>query len=188
MVLILGFANLVADGFAMAAGDYIGTKAERDDYDRVLGIERRHIALEPEGEREEIRQIFAAKGFAGADLERVVEVITSNPAIWTTTMATEEYGLSPTLRSPMLAALNTFAAFIICGCVPLISYLSIDGVIACVIATGATFFAVGAIKSRWSPAGWLRSGLETLFIGMGAAALAFAVGYGLRAYFDFSVS
>ena len=188
VVLILGFANLVADGFAMAAGNYSATKADRDDYDRVLGIERQHIALEPDGEREEIRQIFAAKGFAGADLERVVEVITSNPAIWTTTMATEEYGLSPTRRSPMLAALNTFAAFIVCGCVPLISYLSTEGVVACVIATGATFFAVGAIKSRWAPAGWLRSGLETLIIGMGAAALAFAVGYGLRAYFNFVIA
>lgn len=188
VVLILGFANLVADGFAMAAGNYSGTKAERDDYDRVLGIERRHIALEPEGEREEIRQIFAAKGFSGDDLERVVEVITSDPALWATTMATEEYGLSPTLRSPMLAALNTFAAFMICGCVPLVSYLSTGGVIACVLSTGATFFVVGAVKSRWSPAGWLRSGLETLLIGMGAAVLAFAVGYGLRTYFNFSVA
>ena len=65
IVLILGFANLLADGFAMAASNYIGTKSERDDYERVLGIERRHIALVPEGEREEIRQIFAAKGFTG---------------------------------------------------------------------------------------------------------------------------
>ena len=188
VVLLLGFANLVADGFAMAAGNYSGTKAERDDYDRVVGVERRHIALEPEGEREEIRQIFAAKGFAGNDLERVVDVITSDPALWVKTMATEEYGLSPTQRSPVLAALSTFAAFMICGCVPLVSYLSTDGLIACIAATGATFFGVGASKSLWSDAGWLRSALETFVIGMGAAALAFAVGYGLRAYFNFSVS
>ncbi len=69
-VLLLGFANLVADGFAMAASNYSGTKVERDEYKRVLDIEQKHIALEPEGEREEIRQIFAAKGFAGDDLER----------------------------------------------------------------------------------------------------------------------
>ena len=68
VVLVLGFANLLADGFAMAASNYIGTKAERDDYDRVLDIERKHIALVPEGEREEIRQIFASKGFADTTL------------------------------------------------------------------------------------------------------------------------
>jgi VIT1/CCC1 family predicted Fe2+/Mn2+ transporter len=184
VVLLLGFANLLADGFAMAASNYIGTKAEREDYTRVIGIERRHIALEPDGEREEIRQIFAAKGFSGDDLDRVVAVITADLALWAQTMAMEEYGLSPTLRSPVLAALSTFAAFILCGCVPLVSYLSNGGLIACVVATGATFFSVGAIKSRWSPAGWLRSALETFFIGMSAAALAFAVGFALRTLFN----
>jgi vacuolar iron transporter family protein len=188
VVLLLGFANLIADGFAMAASNYIGTKSEQDDYERVLRIEHRHIALVPEGEREEIRQIFAAKGFTGDDLDRVVAVITSDLALWAKTMATEEYGLAPPFRSPVLAAFSTFAAFILCGCVPLVSYLSPGGLVACVVATGATFFIVGAIKSRWSPAGWLRSGVEAFVIGMGAATLAFAVGYGLKAFFDMSAA
>lgn len=189
MVLsILGFANLLADGFAMAAGNYVSTKAERDNYERVLGIEHRHIALAPEGEREEIRQIFAAKGFAGDDLERVVAVITSDSALWTKTMAAEEYGLSQTLKSPMLAALSTFAAFVGCGSLPLLTYLLFGGLLPCVIATGATFFGVGALKSRWASAGWLRSGIEVLLIGMGAAALAFVMGFGLRTYFGLSAA
>jgi vacuolar iron transporter family protein len=183
VVLVLGFANLLADGFAMAASNYSGTKAERDDYDRVLGIERKHIALVPEGEREEIRQIFAAKGFSGDDLERIVSVITSDRALWAQTMAVEEYGLSPAVRSPVLAALSTFAAFIICGLVPLATYLSAGGIVSCIVAAGATFFGVGAIKSRWSPTTWWRSGLETFAIGMTAAAVAFAVGFGLRTLF-----
>ena len=181
VVLLLGFANLLADGFAMAASNYTATKAERDDYDRIIGIERKHIALVPEGEREEVRQIFAAKGFAGNDLERIVGVITADLALWAKTMAVEEYGLSPTPRSPIFAALSTFAAFILCGLVPLVTYLSPGGLAACVVATGATFFGVGAIKSRWSRARWWKSGLETFVIGLSAAVVAFAVGYGLRA-------
>jgi len=188
VLLVLGFANLLADGFAMAASNYTATRAEHDDYERVLGIERRHIALVPEGEREEIRQIFAGKGFSGDDLDRVVAVITSDLALWARTMAAEEYGLSPTIRSPILAALSTFAAFLVCGAIPLVSYLSADGLVACVVATGVTFFAVGAIKSRWSSSGWVRSGLQTFAIGMGAAALAFGVGLGLRFCLNLSVS
>jgi vacuolar iron transporter family protein len=184
VVLLLGFANLLADGFAMGAGNYSGTKAERDNYIRVLGIEQKHIALVPEGEQEEIRQIFAAKGFSGGDLERIVAVITSDRTLWAKTMAVEEYGLSPTLRSPIYAALSTFAAFITCGLVPFITYLWAGGLMACIAATSATFFAVGAIKSRWSPLPWRRSGLETLLIGMSAAAVAFAAEFGLRALFD----
>jgi len=186
ILLILGFANLLADGFAMAASNYSGTKSESDDYERVLAIEQKHIALVPDGEREEIRQIFSAKGFSGDDLDRVVAVITSDPALWTKTMATEEYGLAPTQRSPVLAALSTFAAFILCGCVPLVSYLLAGGLIACVIATGSTFFFVGAVKSRWSSASWLRSGLEAFAIGMSAALVAFGASFGLRMLFNLS--
>jgi VIT1/CCC1 family predicted Fe2+/Mn2+ transporter len=186
VVLLLGFANLVADGFAMAASNYSGTKAERDDYKRVLEIERRHIALVPEGEREEIRQLFAAKGFAGDALESLINVISRDPLLWANTMAVEEYGLSPSARSPALAALSTFVAFILCGIVPLVTYLGFGGLGACVAGTGAIFFCVGAIKSHWSPVTWWRSGVETLVIGMSAAALAFAIGYSLRVLFHLS--
>jgi VIT1/CCC1 family predicted Fe2+/Mn2+ transporter len=94
VVLVLGLANLVADGFAMGAGNYSGTKAELDDYVRLLAIERKHIALVPSGEREEVRQIFALKGFSGGELERIVDVITSGEDRWAQTMAVEEYGRS----------------------------------------------------------------------------------------------
>jgi vacuolar iron transporter family protein len=63
IVLILGFANLLADGFSMAVANYSGTQTEREQYERLIAIEHKHIAAVPDGEREEIRQIFAKKGF-----------------------------------------------------------------------------------------------------------------------------
>ena len=69
----------------------------------------------------------------------------------------------------------------LCGLVPLISYLLAYSLVACVVATGLVFFAIGAVKSRWSLAGWARSGLETLVIGMSAAGLSFGIGFALRA-------
>jgi vacuolar iron transporter family protein len=180
VVLVLGLANLIADGFAMGAGNYSGTKAEIDDYRRLLAIERKHIEVEPSGEREEIRQIFAGKGFDGPELERIVDVITADKERWAKTMAVEEYGLSPALKSPIRAALSTSAAFVLSGLVPLISYLVAYSLTACVVATGLVFFGIGAAKSRWSLAGWLRSGTEMLVIGMSAAGLSFWIGYALR--------
>jgi hypothetical protein len=76
----------------MAAGNYSGTQAERDDYNRLLAVEHRHIAVVPDGEREEIRQIFAAKGFAGDNLQTIVDVITADESRWARTMVVEEYG------------------------------------------------------------------------------------------------
>ena len=188
VVLVLGLANLVADGFAMAAGNYSGTQAERDDYDRLLAVERKHIAMIPDGEREEIRQIFAGKGFLGDELERIVDVITADDSRWAKTMVVEEYGLAPTPKSPVLAAVSTFAAFILCGLVPLVTYLGASGLVPCVVATGVVFFAIGAIKSRWSLTAWWRSGFGTFFIGMIAAALAFGVGFGLKMLFNLPAS
>lgn len=181
-LLILGAANLLADGFSMAAGNYSATKAERDDVRRLERMEGRHIDLAPEGEREEIRQIFASKGFTGEDLERAVEIITSSRSRWIATMLAEEHGVALQQRSATRAALATFVAFALCGAVPLIPFvLGLEGGLTlAVIMTGLVFFAIGSIKSRWSPASWLASGLETLLIGMAAAAMAYGVGYGLK--------
>ena len=182
IVLILGLANLIADGFSMAAANYSGTKTEYDDMLRLAEVEKKHIALVPEGEREEIRQILANKGLTGSALEEAVAAITSNEKVWIDTMLTEEYGLSPSVPNPLVAALYTVWAFVTCGLVPLIPFvLGVSNAFRwSVLATGVVFFAIGSIKSRWSLAPWWRSGLETLIIGMSAAGLAYAVGYLLR--------
>ena len=77
----------------MAAANYSGTKAEIEEYAQVRHMEERHVELAPEGEREEIRQIFHAKGFKGAALDSAVDVITSKRQRWIDTMMTEEHGL-----------------------------------------------------------------------------------------------
>lgn len=182
VVLILGLANLVADGFSMAASNYSGTKTEHEEHAHLRGIEERHIEVVPEGEREEIRQIFRGKGFQGRDLERAVQVITADRDRWVDTMLAEEYGLPKVVRSPLKAAASTFASFVLCGAVPLAPFLL--GAPASfewsIVMTALVFFLIGSTKSRWSPVSWWRSGTETLAIGLGAAALAFLVGYGLK--------
>lgn len=182
VILIMGFANLVADGFSMAASNYLGTKAEQEDLKRLEVIEYRHIDTNPEGEREEVRQIFTEKGFEGEDLERVVELITSDRTRWVRTMLTEEYGLPHEVRSAKLAALCTFSAFSVCGLVPLVPFIfGVPRAFAIsTVLTGVTFFAIGAVKAKWSTNAWWKSGLETLFVGSIAALLAYAAGLVLK--------
>ena len=178
IILVMGFANLFADGFSMAAGNFLGTKAEHEDLKRLEAIEFRHVDLAPEGEREEVRQIFRSKGFAGEDLTRLVDLITSDRTRWVRTMLTEEYGLPQAVRSPWLAAITTFSAFLVCGLVPLLPYLfgSSDPLVLSLIMTGGVFFTIGSVKSRWSTSVWWSSGLSTLAVGATAAGLAYTVG------------
>ena len=177
-ILILGFANLFADGFSMAASNFLGTKAELDDWHRLERIENRHIDLAPEGEREEIRQIFQLKGFEGNDLRRVVDLVTSNRKRWVHTMLTEEYGLPREVRSPWIAAISTFTAFAVCGLVPLLPYVAgvRRSLEISIIMTGAVFFAIGSAKSKWSTTSWWQSGFTTLTVGAIAAVLAYMTG------------
>ena len=182
IILVMGFANLLADGFSMAASNFLGTKAEHDDMRRLEAIEHRHIELAPEGEREEVRQIFGRKGFSGSDLDRVVELITSDRQRWVRTMLSDEYGLPLEARSPWLAAISTFSAFLVCGLVPLIPFVFAlnDPLIFSIVMTGGVFFAIGSVKSRWSTASWWSSGLSSLAIGSIAAGLAYGAGVVLR--------
>lgn len=113
VILILGFANLLADGFSMAASNYLGTKSEVDQFQRYKTIEEKHIDFIPEGEKSEIKQIFQNKGLHGQALDQVVEEITANRALWIKTMLQEEYGLPATLRFPLKSALYTFSAFLL---------------------------------------------------------------------------
>jgi vacuolar iron transporter family protein len=182
VILVLGFANLFADGFSMAASNYLGTKAEHDDWRRMERIEHRHIELEPEGEREEVKQIFERKGFEGKDLQRMVELVTADRERWVRTMLMDEYGLPHAVRSPWVAALSTFTAFLICGLVPLLPYLfeSARSFAISIALTGVVFFVIGSIKSRWSTSTWWHSGLTTLLVGGIAASLAYVTGVALR--------
>ncbi len=187
IILILGAANIVADGFSMAASNYTGTKTELEEYARLREHEEQQIVLDKEGETEEIREIYRAKGFEGDDLERAVEIITGDKERWVSTMLTEEYGLPLSERSPMKAAGGTFLAFLLCGLVPLLPFGLIPDLLGqseaftwSIVATAVTFFFIGSAKSRWSVVSWWRSGSETLAIGLVAASMAYLIGYWLR--------
>ena len=188
VIVILGIANLVGDGFSMAAGNYLGTRADDEMRHRKRRMEERHIDRFPDGERNEIREIFRSQGFEGADLERVVEVITADRDRWVNTMLKEEHGIALQGPNPLRAALTTFCAFILVGVVPLAPFLA-TLVLAVnlpnpyawsIVLTGIAFFAIGAIKSRFVEQHWTWSGLQTLLVGGAAALLAFWCGALLR--------
>jgi VIT1/CCC1 family predicted Fe2+/Mn2+ transporter len=184
VIIVLGAANLLADGFSMAASNYLGTRTEEELRKKARRIEESHIRRYPEGEREEIRQIFAEKGFQDDHLEHAVDVITADRQRWVDTMLVEELHLPLEGPSPIKAAFTTLLAFVLVGLIPLLAFLYnlvapvklANPYLASLILTGVAFFLVGAAKSKFVDEPWYRAGTETLLIGGGAAALAFVVG------------
>lgn len=179
VIVALGLANVLADGFSMAAGNYAATKAEADNARRLRAIEEDHLQRHPEGERAELRAILQRMGLHGDTLDQATEQVSQNREAWITLMMEAEYGIGPVDPHPLRAALVTFAAFLLAGMVPLMPFLlAFDGAAfdASIAVTLATFFAIGTLKSRWSLAPWWRSGFETLALGGIAAGIAYAVG------------
>ena len=188
VAVVLGFANLIADGFSMAVSNFESGKASKEFTDALRRIEQEHIEKVPGGEREEIRQIFREKGFTGETLEEIVRTISRDECLWIETMLTEEYGIQKTAPSPLKSAIITFAAFLFVGAVPLLPFLfpMIEMRQQFVLSTclaGVMFFLIGMLKSLVFAMPVFVSGLRTLLTGGAAAALAFVTGHLLRVVF-----
>ena len=188
IVLILGFANLFADGFSMAVGNYLSTKSRKEYADKIRKSEEQSVHEIPEEEKEEIREIFRDKGFTGKPLQDAVEIITSNKEIWVDTMMKDEFGIFEDHTSPLRSAFVTFLSFNLVGFIPLLAYvlayffssLSDNTFTLSVVLTSCAFYIVGSIKATFVDKKWYLSGIETLLIGGAAALIAYVVGYALR--------
>jgi len=188
IVIILGLANLVADGFSMAVGNYLSSKSNIEYIEKERKREEWEIEHYPKGEIEEIRQIFKKKGFKGKDLENAVKTITANKEVWVDTMMADELQLVEEKTSPIKKGAVTFVSFAIIGFIPLIPYFlsfvseTIKASVypLSVVMTFITFFFIGSGKVFITGKNWLKSGLETLFVGGIAAVIAFGIGFLLR--------
>lgn len=178
IIVALGIANVLADGFSMAAANYSGTKAELDNRHRLRTVEERHIRRYPEGERLEVREILAQKGLSGDVLTQATDAITQDRENWIALMLEGEYGLGGVDPHPAVSAVTTFLAFLAAGSLPLVPFIIglENAFTVSATVTMVTFFGIGAIKSHWSLSPWWRSAFETLLIGGTAATIAYVVG------------
>lgn len=192
IVLILGFANLVADGLSMAMGDYLSTKAENEYNQAERARETWEVHNYPDGEKKELVELYTEKGLPEPDAEQVVDILSRNEKVWIDVMMVEELGIVESDESPLNNAIATFISFGLFGFVPLLgyvlSYFLTDlkphtFVLSCVLTAG-TLFVLGAAKVLITGRNWFRSGLEMLLIGGIAAIAAYGIGVGLKGLAD----
>jgi VIT1/CCC1 family predicted Fe2+/Mn2+ transporter len=183
IVLILGMSNLIADGLSMSIGSYLSKKSELDNYKKHRRIEEWEVENIPDTERKEVEDIYKAKGFVGAELEMVVNRITSNKQVWVDTMMKDELNLILEKKSPFRAGLSTLVSFIIAGAIPLIVYvfaysgsLGLHPFFLSSVVTLLAFLLIGYIKTYVTRIGLLRSLTETLVLGASAATAAYLLG------------
>lgn len=189
IIIILGFANLLADGFSMAIGNYLAVKTQNEFIQRERKREEWEIDNRIEEEQQEIREIYSKKGFKDELLNEIVRIITSRRKVWIDTMMREELGLIEGKHSPVVSAVNTFVGFNAIGIIPLIPFIavylsgsniSISNAFFCsALATASSFFLIGSIRGKVVRKPMMISGFNTLLIGGVAAAVSYFIGYAL---------
>jgi VIT1/CCC1 family predicted Fe2+/Mn2+ transporter len=184
VVLILGLANLLADGFSMGTGAYLSAKSEREYYEREREREAWEVREFPEGERAELYEIYRGQGYPEEDARHLVAIKTRDHQRWVDAMMVEELGMLREEKSPFRNGLATFGAFVVAGSVPLLVYLLAMAVRippsalfpTSLVLSGLALFALGAAKVLVTKLSPYRSGLEMLAVGGLAAGVAYVVG------------
>lgn len=189
IIIILGFANLLADGFSMAIGNYLAVKTQNEFIQKERKREEWEIDNRIEEEKQEIREIYGKKGFKDELLDEIVRIITSRQKVWVDTMMREELGLIEGKHSPIVNAVNTFVGFNSLGIIPLLPFIVVylsgssisisNALFYSVLATASSFFLIGSIRGKVVQKPMLISGLNTLLIGGLAAVVSYFVGYAL---------
>ena len=180
IILAAGMAATFAESVSMAAVAFTSRRADQDYYESERAREFRHLRLVPAVEQDEIRAIYAAKGFQGETLDRIVRTITADEDVWVGVMMAEELRLSPVdHRAALKSALIVGVAAVVGSLIPLTPFILLPVVPAMVtslvVAAGA-LFAVGAFKARLTVGRPGRSGLEMALIGTASALVGYLVG------------
>eukprot|EP00039_Didymoeca_costata_P019651 m.338385 g.338385 ORF g.338385 m.338385 type:complete len:304 (+) comp18401_c0_seq1:115-1026(+) len=188
VVLIMGFANLIADGVSMGFGEFLSGDAEIAHINQERAREKWEMTEFPEGEISEMIELYEEKGFSHEDAGLIIRTMAKNEEFFIDHMMVQELGMMTPDEddSPLKQGLAMFVSFMIFGLVPLLSYLAFSTVASkdslFGIAIGLTIvalFALGAFSSRFNSRSWYSSGLWVLCNGVVAASVAYGVGRGI---------
>jgi vacuolar iron transporter family protein len=181
LVIVAGLAAAFAESISMAAVAYTSKIAEADFYQSEYEREKWEIEHMPEGEKEEIRELYKQYGFEGEMLEQIVAKIISNKERWLQVMMEQELKMEPIERKEALpAAFIVGLSAIIGSFIPLTPYFFLSIVPSTIIAlviSAITLFVVGFYKAKKTLGrNFIRQGLEMMIIGMVSALAGYVIG------------
>lgn len=180
MIMLSGVAGMAAGALAMAAGEYVSVRSQRELYEYQIALERDELKQYPEAEAQELALIYAAKGVPAKQADRLAKRLVADPENALDTLAREELGLNPgQLGSPSGAAVSSLCAFAAGAFVPLAPYLSGAATNALEWAIGLTaaaLFSVGAVLSLFTGRNGVYSGVRMLVLGALAGGITFGIG------------
>lgn len=183
IIVIAGILTIIAGAASMALGNYLAVKSQKEFYDAMEKIEDWEIDHKREAEVEEIREIYRNMGFDKETVELLTKKVTSDRGLWLRVMMRDELGLTRE-EKPALAGVLIGVFYLFGGIPPLLPFIFVTPLTrALLMSIFVSVFVMGAIGFfRW----FLNKGslsskiLETILIGILAAAIGFIAGEVLR--------
>ncbi len=180
VVRLAGLAGLVAGAFSMGTGEFVSMSAQRELFERELEVERRALRDAPEGETEELVQLYVDKGLSPDFARRFAHEVMSDPALALETHAREEFGVDPrSLGSPIAATVSSFLAFSLGAFLPLLPWLFTAGttaIVGSIVLSAVAAAALGAVLGALTSRHWWLSAIRSLVLAGCAAWVTYAIG------------
>jgi predicted membrane protein (TIGR00267 family) len=184
IIIAGGLATIFAETLSMAAVAYTSRMADRDHYAAERAQEIRDIKVMTELERQDIVDIYSAKGFKGKLLDDIVNHITADNKLWVDTMMREEVNLLPIVKSDvniysLTVGLSTLAGALL----PLIPFFFLSIHVAIYISLIISVFVlagIGVYKAKMTLGKPLKSAIQMVIIGMGAAFAGYLIGLAFK--------
>lgn len=177
-IVIAGVAGLVAGAMSMAAGEYVSVSSQSDTEKADIARETRELKDQPDFEREELANIYVARGLTPELAGQVADQLMARDAL--TAHARDELGISEiTTARPVQAAFASAATFSVGAILPLLVVLmSPLPNLIWAVGLASLFFlaALGAAGARAGGANLLKPVLRVTF--WGALAMAATAGVG----------
>lgn len=177
-IVLAGVAGLVAGAMSMAAGEYVSVQSQADTEQADLALEAEALKRNPEGEREELAEIYVRRGLDRELAEKVARQLMERDALGA--HARDDIGITEELAArPGQAAVWSGGAFTLGAAVPVgVAWLAPMGILLWAVPTVSivTLAFLGALAARVGGASALRGSLRVCLWGTLAMAVTALVG------------
>jgi vacuolar iron transporter family protein len=179
IVLLAGLAAAFAESVSMGAVAYTSTRSLADYYRSQEKIEEEEIAIFPDLEKKEVRDIYYKKGFRGKLLNDIVKNITANKKMWRDVMMKDELNLTKEFANPIKSAIVVFFSALVGSFIPLTAFFFLPiktAMVFSVLVSALALFVTGAIEAKLTIGSWIKKGIQLMVIGIASAGVGFLIG------------
>lgn len=187
-IVLAGLASMFAGAFSMSAGSYLSAKSQREVYEHEIASTEKDLEENPQKCLSQMKIILKQEGLNKREIDTLYRKYSDekHPKFVCNYLVQKKVGIvRENLDLPLKDGLMMFLSFLVGSSFPIAPFIFLTPKTAAILAVSLTImalFLVGWVKSIYTKLNWFKSGLEIVFIGIGAGVMGYIVGLILRMF------